>query len=85
MDEDVLAAIVRLNEAKAFLAIEPLHGSLRHRMILPLGACIGKLRANAAGYVRVLGEGRQSGAQFAARPSRSAEARSTVHRALLLG
>jgi putative tryptophan/tyrosine transport system substrate-binding protein len=36
MDEDVLAAIVRLNEAKAFLAIEPLHGSLRHET-LPLG------------------------------------------------
>jgi hypothetical protein len=48
MDEDVLAAIVRLNEAKAFLAIEPLHGSLRHET-LPLGACVGKLRANAAG------------------------------------
>src|SRR6185369_13986552 len=26
--EDVLAAIVRLNEAETFLAVEPLHGSL---------------------------------------------------------
>jgi hypothetical protein len=30
VDEDVLAAIIRLDEAEAFLAIEPLHGSLRH-------------------------------------------------------
>ena len=28
--EDILAAIVRLDEAKAFLAVEPLYGSLRH-------------------------------------------------------
>ena len=27
MDEGVLAAIVRLNEAKTFLAVEPFHGS----------------------------------------------------------
>jgi len=30
VDEDVLAAAIRLDEAEAFLAIEPLHGSLRH-------------------------------------------------------
>ena len=28
--EHILAAIVRLDEAKAFLAVEPLYGSLRH-------------------------------------------------------
>jgi hypothetical protein len=30
MHEDVLAAIIRLDEAVALLAIEPLHDSLRH-------------------------------------------------------
>ena len=30
VDENVLAAVVRLNEAEAFLSVEPLHGSLRH-------------------------------------------------------
>jgi len=30
MDEDILAAVVGLNETEAFLATEPLHGSLRH-------------------------------------------------------
>ena len=29
--EDILAAIIWLDEAEAFLAVEPLHGSLRHR------------------------------------------------------
>ena len=28
--KDVLAAVMRLDEAEAFLDIEPLHGSLRH-------------------------------------------------------
>jgi hypothetical protein len=28
--ENILAAIIRLDEAEAFLAIEPFHGSLRH-------------------------------------------------------
>ena len=28
--EDVLAAVIRLDEAESFLAIEPFHGSLRH-------------------------------------------------------
>src|SRR5579871_4402128 len=31
MDENVLAAVIRLDEAKTFLAVEPLYGSLRHR------------------------------------------------------
>src|SRR6185295_12337381 len=30
MDEDILAAVFRLNEAETLLAIEPLHGSLVH-------------------------------------------------------
>src|SRR5579883_901025 len=32
--EDILAAVIRLNETKAFLAIEPLHCSLRHQVLL---------------------------------------------------
>jgi len=30
VDEHVLAAVIRLDESKAFLAVEPLYGSLRH-------------------------------------------------------
>jgi len=37
MDEHILAAVIRLDEAKAFLAVEPLHGSLRHETF-PSGA-----------------------------------------------
>src|SRR5258708_3582670 len=48
---------------------------------LPVGTCGDRLRANAAGSFEILGECRQSGALFAARPSRSAETRSTAHRA----
>src|SRR6266478_6768643 len=51
---------------------------------LPVGTCGYRLRANAAGSFEILGECRQSGALFAARPSRSAETRSTAHRAFLL-
>src|SRR6266566_9906098 len=47
----------------------------------PVGTCGDRLRANAAGSFEILGECRQSGALFAARPSRSAETRSTAHRA----
>jgi hypothetical protein len=28
--EDILAAVIRLDETEALLAIEPLYGSLRH-------------------------------------------------------
>jgi hypothetical protein len=28
--ENILAAVIRLDEAKAFLVVEPLYGSLRH-------------------------------------------------------
>ena len=34
MHENVLAAVIRLDEAEAFLAVEPLHGSLRHMTVL---------------------------------------------------
>jgi hypothetical protein len=69
--EDILAAIIRLDEAEAFLAVEPLHGSLRHVALLS-DTCV--LRPTQP-VVRDLEESRQSGAECAARPSRSAEAR----------
>src|ERR1700741_5215718 len=34
MHKDILAAIIRLNEAEAFLVIEPLHGSFCHIALL---------------------------------------------------
>ena len=36
MHEDVLAAIIRLDEAEAFLAVEPLHDSLRHMLVFQI-------------------------------------------------
>jgi hypothetical protein len=39
MNEDVLAAIIWLDEAEALLAVEPLHGSLWHVTLLS-GACV---------------------------------------------
>ena len=32
--EDILASVIGLDEAKTFLAVEPLHGSLRHEILL---------------------------------------------------
>ena len=41
MDEHVLAAVSRLNEAVSLLAVEPLHGPLHHKISsLPLRACL---------------------------------------------
>jgi hypothetical protein len=34
VDEHVLAAVIRLDEPEAFLAVEPLYGSLRHVTLL---------------------------------------------------
>jgi hypothetical protein len=36
--EYILATVIRLNESKALLAVEPLHGSLRHIRLLS-GMC----------------------------------------------
>src|SRR5712671_7600463 len=72
--EDILAAIIRLDEAEAFLAVEPLHGSLRH-LTLPSGRCVKKAARRRSRFVRDLEKSRQSDAGCAARPSRSAEAR----------
>src|SRR5262249_55685953 len=73
MHEDILAAVIWLDESVALLAIEPLHGSLRHLALLSSGRFVARSRAYAAGFVRDLVESRQSDAACAARPSRSAE------------
>jgi hypothetical protein len=36
VDEDVFAAVIRLNEAKTFLAVEPLYRARTHEVILSL-------------------------------------------------
>jgi hypothetical protein len=64
------------------LAIEPLYGSLRHVPLLSVRAWIAARWRSR--LVRVLGEGRQSDAYYAARPSRSAEARLVKCKVLLL-
>src|SRR5438067_5512544 len=46
---------------------------------LPFDTFVFKPRHNAAGSSMFWGEGRRSGALFAARPSRSAETRSTIN------
>jgi hypothetical protein len=76
--EDILAAIIRLNEAEAFLVIEPLHGSFCHIALLS-GTCISR-RASAQPICSRFGE--KSSVQTrecAARPSRSAEARLVLY------
>ncbi len=78
--EDILAAVIRLDKAEAFLAVEPLYCTLRHMTLLS-DACLGRLHSRAAGHFRDLEEGRQSGADCAAGPSRSAETRSVINRA----
>src|SRR5262249_48605747 len=70
--EYILPAVVRLDESVALLAIEPLHGSLRHIGLLS-GRCALRPRVPRSRFVRDLEESRQSDAGCAARPSRSAE------------
>jgi hypothetical protein len=72
--EHILAAVIRLDESVALLAVEPLHGSLRHVARLS-GTCVMRAARQRGQFVRDLEEGRQSDAECAARPSRSAETR----------
>jgi hypothetical protein len=59
--EYIVAAVIRLNEAEALLAVEPFHGSLRHVAIL---SCryVARPRVCAAGFFEIWGENRQSDA-----------------------
>ena len=60
MDEDILAAVIRLDEAKAFLAVEPLYRTLRHVTLLSDRVC--KEAAQSRGPVMLeIWETRQSG------------------------
>jgi hypothetical protein len=60
MHEHILAAVIRLDEAEAFLAIEPFHGSLCHISSLRC-VCNGAARQRSR-FVRVLEKSRQSDA-----------------------
>ncbi len=60
MHEHILAAVIRLDEAKAFLAIEPFHGSLRH--ISSLRCVCNEAARQRSRFVRVLEKSRQSDA-----------------------
>jgi hypothetical protein len=49
--ENILAAVIGLDEARAFLAVEPLYGSLRHETLLS-GACLDSAaRSRAADFI----------------------------------
>ena len=71
--EDILAAIIRLDEPEAFLVIEPLHGSLGHIALLS-GMCAMWPRVSAPVRSR-FGEKPSVRPGMCGRPSRSAEAR----------
>jgi hypothetical protein len=63
MHENILAAVIRLDEAKAFLVVEPLYGSLRHETLLS-STCLGRPRGcvGRLAMIEILEEGRQSDA-----------------------
>src|SRR6266852_4039674 len=71
--EDILAAIIRLNKAEAFLVIEELHGSLGH-MISSFHVRV-RPHVSAADLFEIWRKVVSPDAGCAARPSRSAEAR----------
>jgi hypothetical protein len=74
MHENILAAIVRLNETETFLAVEPLYGSSRHKT-LSFSACVHKLRSQTQSFMfEILGEVVSLRA-ISGGPSRLAEAR----------
>src|SRR5258707_6134252 len=68
------AAIIRLNEAEAFLVIEPLHGSFCHIALLS-GTCGMRPHVSGADLFEIWRKVVSPDAGCAARPSRSAEAR----------
>jgi hypothetical protein len=53
--EHILAAVIRLDETEAFLAIKPFYRTLRHMTLLS-GACVGGPRSCAAGRCSRFGE-----------------------------
>src|SRR5580698_4470751 len=53
VNEHILAAIVRLDEAKAFLAVEPLYGSLRHENFFQVRVRIGPLSRSRLGMIEI--------------------------------
>jgi hypothetical protein len=61
MNEDVLAAIFRLDETEALLAVEPLNGSCSLGDC-PLGVCVCAALLTRQIKSRIWGESRQSGA-----------------------
>jgi len=61
VDEHVLAPVIRLDETETLLAVEPLNGSFG-RHLLYFQSEWSWRRLTAAGYDRVLGEGRQTSA-----------------------
>jgi hypothetical protein len=77
MDKDVLPAIRGLNKSKAFLAIEPLHNSLIHRVVLSDSVHVGsdaRLPRRQSRFID-FGEGSETCAPVsneAKRPSHSA-------------
>jgi hypothetical protein len=75
--ENILAAVIRLNETEALLLIEPLHGSLRHET-LPSNTSLG---GRAQVIDRELEEDHRSGAERAAAKSfgRNSNSRNMVH------
>jgi hypothetical protein len=60
VDENILAAIIRLDESEPLLAIEPLHGSLCHIALLSV-TCALKAARQRSRFIRDLEESRQSG------------------------
>ena len=81
VDEYILAAVIRLDETKAFLAVEPLYDSLRHKTLLS-GTCLfGRAVAQPAHIDRDLEEGRQSDAKARRGQVGSAETRFAPHNA----
>jgi hypothetical protein len=80
MHEHVLAAIVRLNEAESFLAVEPLHGSSCHKT-LSFSACVYKPRPQTQPFRFEILEEVVSLHAISGGPSRPAETRWASNRA----
>src|SRR5260370_29760867 len=70
--EHILAAVIRLDESVALLAVEPLHGSLHHMARLS-GTCVMGLHVSAASSFEIWRKVVSPTRRRATRPSRSAE------------
>jgi hypothetical protein len=75
--ENILAAVIGLDEAKAFLAVEPLYGSLRHETLLS-GTCLDRAAQSRSPFIVIEILERKSSVRRVARGEAKSSGRNSI-------